>query len=241
MSSQTFNPIGEWPASVRYRVRVARRIAPRPITFHVSRFTNRWRGLFALLFSHLKHGPGGHLIHNAAGNLVHDCAPSAGCPCVDPTPCTLCPGDTPTQFHVTFAGIVLCPGCVACPAMGVSLKINAGSAINGTYLLSRNGACAWTAFSTSVPCGATEYASTDCTGANAAVAFAIQHVRISATQFRLQITDASNTILLFDAIVTTEPCCVSYTVGNGLTTCGCAGGPTVYTLATGGTATVTAC
>jgi hypothetical protein len=263
MASQTFNPIGEWPERAQFRARFAGRETPRPITFHVSRFTrdvsrfvrdvsrfvprvsqfNVWRrGLFALFSSHLKHGPGGHLIHNAAGNLVRDCAPPPGCPCVDPTPCTLCPGDTPTRFHVTFAGVTLCPGCVGCPATGVSLKINAGSSINGTYLLSRNGSCAWTAFSPLVPCGATEFASTDCTGANAAVAFAIQHLRISATQFRLQVTDASNTILLFDATITSSPCCVSYTVGNSLTTCGCAGaGPTVYTLATGGTATVTAC
>ncbi|MDB5353593.1 MAG: hypothetical protein JWN24_46 [Phycisphaerales bacterium] len=242
MTSRTFNPIGEWLTAPGARFR--------PITFYVSRFTSRvsrfttlCRGILALFSSHLKHGPGGHLIHNAAGNLIHDCAPAAGgCPCIDSTGCGSCPGDTPTRFHVTFAGITLCPGCVGCPATGLSMKIDAGSAVNGTYLLSRNGACAWTAFADLVPCTATEYASTDCTGASSGFGFAIQQVRINATQFRLQITDSSNTILLFDATITSAACCVSYTVANALTTCACAGvGPTIYALGTGGTATVTPC
>jgi hypothetical protein len=122
------------------------------------------------------------------------------------------------------------------------MQITAGSTINGTYLLSRNGSCAWTCFSPSVPTTGTEYASTTCTGGSAGFGFAIQLVRTSTTQFKLQITDASNQILLFNATYTTTPCCVTFTVNNALTTCGCAGtGPTIYTLGTGGTGSVTPC
>jgi hypothetical protein len=185
---------------------------------------------------------GGHKPANDSAGTV--CCASVGgpCLCIDSFGCGFCPGDTPTQFHITFAALTLCTGCVSCPATGLSMKIDAGSTINGTYLLSRNGSCAWTAFSDVVLASAHEYASLDCTGANSGFGFAIQLVRINATQFLVQITDSSNTILLFNATVTFATCCVSFTVANGLTSCACSGvGPTIYALASGGTATVTPC
>jgi hypothetical protein len=172
------------------------------------------------------------------------CCNTANCTCGGASPaCTLCTlGDSILKYHVTFSGITLCPGCVSCPATGLSMNITAGSTINGTYLLTQNGACAWTCFSNLVPTTGKEWASTNCTGANQGLGWAIQLVRISTTQFRLQITDASNTILLFDAFYTSTPCCVNFTVSNALTTCACSGtGPTIYALGTGGTGSVSAC
>src|SRR5665213_3319291 len=108
---------------------------------------------------HLKHNSSGNLIHGPDGHLVRACG---SCPCIDASACANCPGDTPTQFHVSFTGITPCSGCVACPATGESLQIGA-AAINGTYLLSRNGACAWTTYSPTIAGSATLYASTSCT------------------------------------------------------------------------------
>ena len=191
--------------------------------------------------SHLKHATSGHLLHGPTGNLVRDCG-SPPCACPADSPCDSCPDATPLQFHVTFTDVSLCPDCVSCPDAGFSLRMNDGSVLNGTYVLTRNGSCAWTAFSTGVPCSATLYTSTDCTGDGTPVTFAIQQVRINSTQFRLQVTDDTNTILLFDAIVNAAACCAAYSVDNGLTDCGCVvGDTTVVALGTGGSATVTPC
>ena len=189
---------------------------------------------------HLKHSSSGNLLRASDGNLVHGCG-SPTCACGSTPTCDLCPDATPSQFHVTFTGITLCSGCVSCPAAGVSFELADGCVLDGTYVLTHNGACAWTAFSTDVPCSASLFASTDCSGGPVPIGFAIQQVRISSTQFRLQVTDDSNTILLFDAIVTAGVCCGGYTVDSDLTTCGCNEDATLFTLATGGTATVTPC
>jgi hypothetical protein len=191
--------------------------------------------------SHLKHAASGHLLHGPAGNLVRDCG-AAPCACPADSPCDWCADATPSQFHVTFTDVSLCPDCVSCADAGFSLRMNDGSALDGTYLLARNGSCAWTAFSTSVPCSATLDSSTDCTGDGAPVGFAILLVRINSSQFRLQVTDDTNTILLFDAIVDAADCCAAYSVDNDLTDCGCVvGDTTTITAGTGGSATVTPC
>ncbi len=142
---------------------------------------------------------------------------------------------------MTFTGVTLCTGCVSCPAAGVSFQLAEGCSIDGTYVITHDGACAWTMFSTGVPCSASLFASADCGGSPVAVGFAIQQVRISPTQFRLQVTDSSNTILLFDATVTASACCAGYTVDSDLSACGCGDDDSTFILATGGTATVTPC
>jgi hypothetical protein len=190
----------------------------------------------------LKHATDGKLMHGPHGHLVDGCGAGPGCACAADTPCANCPDVTPLQFHVTFTGITLCLDCVACDGAGISFQIDEGSSLNGTYLLTQNGDCAWTASSMDVPCTGKTYSTGDCSGASTPLAFAVQQVRISSTQFELQVTDDSNTILLFNATLAAANCCAGYTVGNGLTTCGCAiGEDLLVTLGTGGTATVIPC
>ena len=162
-------------------------------------------------------------------------------PCASTPACPNCPDATPSQFHVTFTGITLCTGCISCDALGVSLQLADGSAIDGTYLLTHNGDCAWTAFSTDVPASATLYLSTDCTGSPTPIEFAIQQERLNASQFRLQITDDSGTILIFDAIVNASDCCAGYMIASSLTSCGCGEDGETIDMGHGGSATVTPC
>src|SRR5690349_14216273 len=87
----------------------------------------------------------GHLFSDAGGCA---CCPDGGgggaCPCPDlVTPCAYCSDATPTQFHVSFTGISLCTACTDCSATSTSAKVNPGSSINSTYLLSKNGNCSW--------------------------------------------------------------------------------------------------
>jgi hypothetical protein len=189
----------------------------------------------------LKHGSDGHLLHGPTGNLVRGCSSAPTCDCASTPACANCPDATPSQFHVTFVGVTLCTGCVSCDALGVSLQMTADSVLDGTYVLTHNGDCAWTASSTGVDASATLYPSLDCTGSPTPIGFAIQQVRINATQFRLQVTDDSNTILLFDAIVNASACCAGYTVSNSLLGCGCGEDGEAVDMGTGGSATVTPC
>ena len=199
--------------------------------------------------NHLKSSATGHLIHGPGGHLSIGCPTGGGgggggggCSCLDTfAPCSLCPGDTPTQFHVSFTGISLCPGCVDCADSGTSMKIDAGSTINGSYILAKNGACGWTTPSADVPCTATFYTGAGCTGSSAPIEFAVDLVRINASTFRLQITDAGGNILIFTADITTTACCAGFTAANANAGCGCSGTPTVFSLGSGGTATVTPC
>jgi hypothetical protein len=188
---------------------------------------------------HLKHTTSGHLYHGPHGHLSIVCPSGGGCACLDgSTPCSLCPGDTPTQFHVTFTGITLCSGCVDCDAEGISAQIDGGSTINGTYVLTKNGACGWTA---TAPCTATLYTATGCSGSSAPLEFAVDLVRINASTFRLQVTDVGANVLIFTADITTAACCAGFTAPNATAGCGCSGTPTVFALGTGGSATVTVC
>lgn len=198
--------------------------------------------LLAMTYN-LRRGSDGNLLHGPDGDLVRQCGSGSSCPCGDGTlQCASCPDATPTQYHVTFAGIALCDGCVACGGAGVSFQMGEGGAVGGTYVLAHNGACTWIASSEVVGVTITEYASTSCDGASTPVSFAAQLVRISSSQFLLQITDDSNTILLFSGTFEAPVCCASYTATNELTSCGCGGGSGGATvLGTGGTATVTAC
>jgi hypothetical protein len=169
---------------------------------------------------HIKHGADGHLMHGPDGHLADGCGSGEECACFSVFPCADCPDITPSQFHVTFAGITLCSGCVSCDSAD----------------------CAWTIAATSVPCTGTIYGSTDCSGDSAPIGFAVQQVRVSGTQFEIQITDDSNTVLLFNATIDAAKCCAGYTVANALTACGCDGiTDAIFALGTGGTATVTPC
>ncbi|HET6246548.1 MAG TPA: hypothetical protein VFE47_02530 [Tepidisphaeraceae bacterium] len=191
--------------------------------------------------SHLKHSfSTGNLLHGPTGNLVHGCAPPE-CACGTTPECDNCPDATPSQFHVTFTGITLCTGCVACDGLGISVQLAEGASIDGTYALSHNGDCAWTAFAEDVPVTGEVYGSSDCSGSSTPLTFAIQQVRINGTQFRLQVTDDSNTVLLFDAVVDAANCCAGYTVDNSLMGCGCGGDGETIEMGTGGSATVTPC
>ena len=160
----------------------------------------------------LKRGPSGNLLHGSAGNLVKTCG--GGCPCNSPMACHFCSPPIAGQFHVTFTGVGLCTTCVNCPAAGLSFNVTGGSSLNGTYILTRNGECAWTRFAVDVPCSASGYPSTDCTGTATPYTFAIQQVRISATQFQLQVISDATPILLFNAVIDVASCCAGYTTAE---------------------------
>lgn len=190
--------------------------------------------------NNLKRSSDGTLLHGPGGHLVYQCAPGR-CACASLPACTNCPDATPAQFHVSFVDVVLCIGCVPCADLGISGQLSAGAAINGTYVLTRNGNCAWTAFADVVPASGNLYGSADCSGSPSPITFAIQLVRVSATQFVLQVTDDSNLVLLFDATITTAGCCAGFTVSNGQTACGCGGEAGSLALGKGGMAVVTPC
>src|SRR5665213_2435625 len=156
--------------------------------------------------NNLKHAGDGNLMHGPHGHLADGCGAGAACPCPSETTCQNCPDVTPTQFHVTFTGIALCTGCVSCDGGGVSFQLDDGAAINGTYLLTQNGDCAWTISSMDVPCTGKGYSTEDCSGTSLPLEFAVQQVRISSTQFLLQVTDDSNTVLLFNATLDAAKC-----------------------------------
>jgi hypothetical protein len=182
------------------------------------------------------------------GNLLSDsngcgcCAAAGGegtgggCGCPDGTPCSYCADATPSQFHVTFAGIMSCAGCVDCGITATSLQVSGSP--NGTYLLAKNGPCSWTVPASSAT--ATFYTEPGCAGPSVPAQFGIDLTRISATQFRLQISDGTNTVLLFNATITLADCCTSFIVANQLTACGCDSGSFI-TAGTSGSATLTVC
>jgi hypothetical protein len=163
------------------------------------------------------------------------------CNCPSEVVCANCPDLTPTQFSVTVAGVTICAGCVVCTPAGASVQIDGGCTINGTYTLNQNGNCAWTGMTS---CTGTVYGNTGCSGAGTPVAFALNLVRISATQFAFQITDSATAILIFDQILTVASCCSNFTMTNAITSCDCwtpLSGGTAIGVGTGGTATFTAC
>ena len=211
-------------------------------SFFVSPFRIFWTWMSNLT------SQGGHLLsHN--GNLLSDtngctcCNGSSGggCPCADLVhACSFCTDATPTQFHITFTGVSLCTGCVNCDSSGTSLQLS-GSSLNGTFVLTENGTCGWSAPPSDVPVTATFYTATGCTGTPAPAEFGIDQIRISSTQFQLQVVDSSGTVYLFRATIDLATCCNGYTAPNELTDCGCAAGSSFITAATGGTATVTPC
>jgi hypothetical protein len=188
----------------------------------------------------------GHLL-SRSGSLLSDangcsCCPDSGgaCPCPDLSePCSFCSDAVPTQFHVTFTGIALCAGCIDCSATGTSLQLS--GSINGTYLMPANGECGWATFASDVPLSATFFTGPGCSGTSVPAQFSIAQTRISATQFRLQIADSTNTVFIFRATITTARCCTSYTATNDLATCGCTNPTGIITAGTGGLATVTRC
>lgn len=201
-----------------------------------------WRGPMQWMAALLKRGTDGTLLHEMQGHLVSQCLPLS-CPCPAAiNACANCGDATPTQFHVTFTDVVPCPGCTACAdaASGVTL---AGCVINGTYLLTHNGSCAWTAAASLVPCSGRLYFATDCTGDFNAFGVAIQLVRITAGQFLLQVSDDSQRILLFNATVSAPLCCAAFSTANQNANCGCgsSGGAVVINVGVGGMATVTPC
>jgi len=192
--------------------------------------------------SDLKHGADGVLLRGPTGKLVRDCSSEPPCPCLSSIPCPNCPDVTPTQFQVSFVGVALCEDCVVCGEKGNSLKMAACS-LDGTYLLTQNGNCAWTFDWSELHCSGTLFGSSDCSGDGETQLFSIQQVRLSATQFLLQVTNDSNTILVFNAVIEVPACCEGYTVANEQVNCECSvvDGVTFVALGWGGTATVTPC
>jgi hypothetical protein len=196
-----------------------------------------------------KHGGG--ILWKSGGGIAFD--PScccSGCACGSVFPCPNCsPGPTPTQFHVTLSGITVCSGCITCPDLGTFSIQFVNTTINGTYLITQNGDCAWTAFSAAgggpIVTTANLYFSGDCTGTPQPFDFALNLVRISSTQFAFQVTDDSNTLLIFDQVLSVPTCCQSFTMTNNAA-CGCytllnSGGVEGVGLGSGGTASFTPC
>ncbi|HWE02451.1 MAG TPA: hypothetical protein VG326_08565 [Tepidisphaeraceae bacterium] len=190
----------------------------------------------------LKHAADGNLMHGPHGHLADGCGGGAACPCAAATRCGNCPDVTPTQFHVTFTGVTICADCVSCGS-GLSFQMTEGSTLEGTFVLTQNGDCAWTAFASDVGCSGKFYFSDDCSGEATEITFAVQQVRTGPTQFEIQVTDESNEVLLFSATLDAGACCAGYSVLNGLMMCGCAGDgdSLIVALGSGGTATVTPC
>lgn len=183
----------------------------------------------------------GDLLSDTNGCPCCNGSGGGGCPCPDLAhPCSFCPDATPTQFHVTFTGVTLCTGCVNCDSTGTSLQLS-GSSINGTFVLTENGTCGWSVAPSDVPITATFYTATGCTGISVPAQFGIDQIRISSTQFQLQIVDSTETVYLFRATIDLAHCCEGYTIANELTACGCVTSSSFITAATGGTATVTPC
>lgn len=196
---------------------------------------------------HLKHSATGHLMYGPNGHLSSGCPGSGGggggggggCACLDTvSPCSLCAGDTPSQFHVSIVGVTICADCVACGTSGPWARAGAGASVNGSYVLTKNGACGWTA---GIPAmTANLYATSGCGGSPTPLDFAVDLVRIAGNIFRLQITDAGGNVLIFTGDVTIAACCTAFTISS-TGGCGCLGSPAVFFIGSGGTATVTPC
>lgn len=180
------------------------------------------------------------------------CGGAGGCACSALPNCSTCtPIQTvPSQFHVTITGCTATGACVDCMADGISAKSTAN--MNGTYVVTRNGDCCWTAFSAigGGPVGGTidYYFNDTCSGAVAQTttwAFDLCHLSGSGGTFSFQIIDGNDFGILFDQKITAVPnCCSSFTLTSAITTTGCYTGTDGFdylAMASGGTAVFTPC
>ncbi|HWE04995.1 MAG TPA: hypothetical protein VG326_21485 [Tepidisphaeraceae bacterium] len=146
------------------------------------------------------------------------------------------------DYGVTGTG-----ACVDCMADGVSAKSSAS--MNGTYVVTRNGDCCWTAFSAiggGPVAGTIDYYFNDtCSGAVAQTndwAFNLCH--LSDGTFSFQIIDGNDFGIMFDQVFSSPGCCVSFTLNSAITTTGCytgTDGGLYMAMASGGTAVFTPC
>lgn len=161
--------------------------------------------------------------------IVRDCCCGlTGCAdCISGTACTDCgDGDTPTQYTLTVAGVVIC----SCVKTGASSSSAPGvDSVDGTFTLVQTGgnACVFEHNET-VSFTWTDYNTDDCTGTPAAT-FTIDRItyRISTNgsgQFVLEIflvsTGGSFSVQVFRNEISAADCCASLSFSNEYTS-GC--------------------
>jgi hypothetical protein len=158
-------------------------------------------------------------------------AACAGCSCCGGSPCTYC-STWPTSVTITFTGVTV-SGCSTCG--GTSIDFPGGTSVNGTYTPPQNGSCSFT--DTTPAASGNAYFTTNCTGGSAPIDLVVDLVRISSTQWLIQIVDAGGGFVIFSATVTAA-CDAGFTASNTVTS-GCFG--SAIGCGSGGSVTVSMC